>query len=88
MEAIPGDLDRPSPSGTATAPAVARRLLAAHAFANWTAHLGRGLRTWHRSLEAVSALLASGYDVRQTDLLLRHLADPSELAEIWSRAEG
>src|SRR5690606_9444972 len=29
---------------------VHRRMLAAHAFANWTAHLGEGLRTWLRSI--------------------------------------
>jgi len=64
-----------------------RHVLAAHAFANWTAHLGRGLRSWLRSIEAAYALLQSGYGVRHTDLLLRHLADPRALAERWSAAE-
>jgi hypothetical protein len=63
------------------------RVLAAHAFANWTAHMGRGLRTWLRSLEAVHASIASGFDVAQVDLLLRHLADPAELARAWSEVE-
>ena len=51
LSAIPADL-RPSrlerldaPSATAV-----RAFLAAHAFANWTAHLGQGLRSWLRSL--------------------------------------
>src|SRR5262249_1067255 len=30
---------------------ILRHFLAAHAFANWTAHLGQGLRTWLRSVE-------------------------------------
>ena len=87
LSAIPADL-RParverldSPSATA-----ARAFLAAHAFANWTAHLGQGLRSWLRSLEAAWALV-NELGVRQTDLILRHLADPNELANVWSRAE-
>jgi hypothetical protein len=35
----------------------------------------------------VYALLESGYDVGQTDLVLRHLAEPQALAEIWSNAD-
>jgi hypothetical protein len=66
---------------------VIRRFLLAHAFANWTAHLGHGLRTWLQSLIAPWALLEAGLGVRQADLLLRHLADPSALAERWSAAE-
>jgi hypothetical protein len=66
---------------------VVRRFLAAHAFASWTLHMGRGLRTWLRSLEAADALLSSGYGVRGADRLLRHLADPAALARHWSRAE-
>jgi hypothetical protein len=66
---------------------VARRFLAAHAFGNWTAHLGRGLRSWLRSIESAAALLELGLGVRQTDLLLRHLAEPQMLADAWSRAE-
>ena len=67
--------------------AVVRRLLAAHAFANWTAHLGRGLRTWLRSVEAPFVLLMSDLDVRQVDLQLRHLAEPKELAKVWNTAD-
>jgi Fe-S-cluster containining protein len=64
----------------------ARRFLAAHAFANWTAHLGTGLRAWLRSIEAAHALLLTGDDVRQADLKLRHLCDPNDLARRWSHA--
>jgi Fe-S-cluster containining protein len=64
-----------------------RHFLAAHAFASWTAHLGRGLRTWMRSIEAAYALVQSGRTMRQADLILRHLADPRLLAERWSAAE-
>jgi hypothetical protein len=88
--AIPDDL-RPSTMGTGTAAALApgahRRLLAAHAFANWTAHLGRGLRSWLRSVEAAHALIARGLGPGDADLLLRHLADPRTLADGWSEAE-
>ena len=87
LSAIPADL-RPSrferldaPSATAV-----RAFLAAHAFANWTAHLGQGLRSWLRSLQAALSLV-NELGVRQADLLLRHLADPNELATVWSRAE-
>ena len=86
--AIPGDLATPSPSGAVVTPAIARRLLAAHAFGNWTAHLGGGLRSWLRSLEAVHALIRAGFDVGQVDLLIRHLADPTALANSWSVAES
>ena len=64
--------------------AVARRFLAAHAFANWTIHTGGTLRTWLRSIEAAHALLLAGAGVRQADLLLRHLADPRALARALS----
>jgi hypothetical protein len=64
-----------------------RRLLIAHAFASWTGQLGQGIRTWLRSLEAADALIEAGLGVRETDLLLRHLADPAELARRWSDAE-
>ena len=60
-------------------PGVLARFLAAHAFASWTAHQGTGLHAWLRSLE-VASVLAEDFGVRQADLLLRHLADPSELA--------
>jgi hypothetical protein len=59
------------------------RFLAAHAFGNWTMHLGNGLRSWQRSLEAAHALAVSGLGIGPTDLILRHLADPVELAEVW-----
>lgn len=64
-----------------------RRFLVSHAFANWTMHLGQGLRTWLRSIEAANALLESGLDVREADLRLRHLADPTALARAWTGAE-
>jgi hypothetical protein len=67
--------------------AVVKRFLAAHAFANWTAHLGRGLRTWLRSVETPFVLLMSRLDVREVDLRLRHLAEPQALATMWSKAE-
>ena len=87
LAAIPGDL-RPEQVDHAGPPSVtaARAFLAAHAFANLTAHLGLGLRSWLRSLEATLALVNS-LGVRQTDLLLRHLADPNALARTWSRVE-
>jgi hypothetical protein len=66
---------------------VLSRLLAAHAFASWTAHLGDGLRSWLRSLDAVRALARDGYTPGAIDLLLRHLADPRALAHTWSAAE-
>lgn len=64
-----------------------RRLLACHAFASWTAHLGAGLRTWLRSLETVVFLLDEGWTIRDVDLWLRHFADPRRLARTWSAAE-
>jgi len=81
LRAVPADTSRgyfpalPRPDGR-----VARRFLAAHAFANWTIHLGGDLRTWLRSLEAAEALLDAGAGVRHADLLLRHLVDPRRLA--------
>jgi hypothetical protein len=91
IDAVPGDL-RPHPPqfrfDTPRPPEnVIRNFLAAHAFANWTAHLGEGLRTWLRSIEAAFALVELGCGVRQADLLLRHLADPHRLARVWSQAE-
>jgi hypothetical protein len=64
-----------------------RRFLACHAFANWTAHLGAGLRTWLRSLETVVFLLDEGWTIREIDEWLRHWADPRMLARVWSAAE-
>jgi Fe-S-cluster containining protein len=57
-----------------TASRVHIAFLAAHAFANWTAHLGDDLRGWWRSIEAAHILLGGGLSVRDVDLLLRHLA--------------
>jgi hypothetical protein len=89
LAAIPTTLRPAIRSARASAPAdrTVSRLLAAHAFANWTAHLGRGLRTWLRSVEAPLVLIQSGLDVRTVDLWLRHLVDPKPLAETWSRSE-
>lgn len=66
---------------TPTSPGTAVRFLAAHAFANWTAHLGQGLRSWLRSLEAAMALLDAGAGIRHADFLLRHLIEPRLFAE-------
>lgn len=88
LEAIPHDI-RPTTLTTHTytrAPAH-RRFVIAHAFASWTAHLGLGLRSWLRGLHAADALVRAGLGVGQADLLLRHLADPYELAGRWSEAE-
>jgi Fe-S-cluster containining protein len=54
---------------------IARRFLAAHAFANWAIHLGTGLDSWIQSIETAYAFLQSGAGVRHTDLVLRHLKD-------------
>jgi Fe-S-cluster containining protein len=91
IAAIPSELNapdvaRPNESGSPRVRAV-HRFLAAHAFANWTAHLGLGLRTWLRSIDAADALLRTGRTFRETDLILRHLADPKILAERWSAGE-
>ncbi|MGE3345475.1 MAG: YkgJ family cysteine cluster protein [Vicinamibacterales bacterium] len=74
--------------GDAPSPRVAGRLLAAHAFANWTAYSGRGLRAWYRSIEGAAALLAATGDVGAVDLVLRHLADSSALIARWNQAEA
>jgi Fe-S-cluster containining protein len=88
IDAIPAGLRTPEAAGRPRpADHVARRFLAAHAFASWTLPLGGGLRTWLRGLEAADALLDAGYGVSGADLLLRHLADPAALARRWSRAE-
>jgi hypothetical protein len=63
------------------------RFLACHAFANWTTHLGAGLRTWLRSLETVVFLIEEGWEIREIDEWLRHWADPRLLARVWSSAE-
>jgi hypothetical protein len=86
---IPPELRPKEPMllGGAASPTAHRRFLLAHAFGNWTAQLGQGLRSWLRSLEAADALVAMGAGVRHADLLLRHLADSFELARRWSAAE-
>ena len=66
---------------TTTASRTHIAFLAAHAFANWTAHLGDDLRVWWRSIEAAHVLLSDGLSVRDVDLLLRHLADPHALTK-------
>jgi Fe-S-cluster containining protein len=90
MSAIPLERRRDaSLSGQSrrASPDIEKRFLAAHAFASWTAYLGRGLRSWFRGVEAASALLAAGCDAGQADLLLRHLADTPLLVEAWNQAE-
>jgi hypothetical protein len=64
-----------------------RRFLACHIFANWTAHLGSGLRTWLRSLETVVFLLEEGWTISEVDVWLRHFADPRRLVAAWRDAE-
>ncbi len=57
-----------------TSEAVARRFLAAHAFANWRVHeKDGGLGAWLRSIETAHAFLSAGAGVRHADLVLRHL---------------
>jgi hypothetical protein len=88
LDAIPPELRAESGRLKADGPRppanVVSNFLAAHAFANWTAHLGEDLLTWQRSIEAAFALVELGGGVRQADLLLRHLADPHRLARVWS----
>jgi len=82
LSAMPADL-RPSRAATERSHVkdeVARRFVAAHAFANWAIHLGDGLRAWRASVETAFILLDAGLDVRTADLWLRHLADPAALA--------
>jgi Fe-S-cluster containining protein len=61
-----------------------RRFLAAHAFANWTVHLGDGLWPWWRSVETAAAFIDAGAGVRHADLVLRHLIDPKAFASALS----
>jgi hypothetical protein len=67
LTAIPPDL-RPMriERSDSPSPAVVRAFLAAHAFANWTAHLGHGLRSWLRSLEAALSLVNPLASARRT----------------------
>jgi len=92
IDAVPSDLRGSIPDihrrdATLPEPSILKRYLAAHAFANWTAHLGRGLRSWLRSVEVAYALVRCGGDVRGADLILRHLADPARLAAGCSRSD-
>jgi Fe-S-cluster containining protein len=93
MAAVPAAL-RPDPllpgaAGNAqTSMHVRRNFVLAHAFANWTAHLGEGLRSWLASVEASDVLCVdAGLGPARTDLLLRHLAHAEHLADAWSLAE-
>lgn len=87
-EAIPAGLSRPLlRRADQASDRVVRRFLASHAFANWTAHLGQGLRTWLRSIETAYAFVALGIGPAQADLILRHLADGQALTAVWARAE-
>jgi hypothetical protein len=91
LATVPGHEHPPTPvpsAGGPLSPDATRRFLAAHAFANWTAHLGPGLRTWRRSIETAHAFVIGGWTAGDADLWLRHLTDPTALAEVWSRAEA
>lgn len=90
LAAIPADIrpaGAPGRKAELSSSSAHRDFLIAHAFASWSAHLGQGLRTWLRAIEAADALIASGFDAGTADLWLRHLADPWALAEVWSEAE-
>jgi hypothetical protein len=92
LDAVPAEMRAEAAAAaartsTGTGTSAHLRFLAAHAFANWTAHQGRGLRSWLRSIEAAHALVVSGLGVGDADLLLRHLCDQDALARTWSRAE-
>jgi len=67
--------------------AVMRRYLAAHAFANWAAYQGEGVRTWFRAVETAACVLIRTSDPGRSDLLLRHLVDTAALIRRWHRAE-
>ncbi len=87
--AVPGDFADAMPSAVSnaapSAPALTR-FLAAHAFANWTPHLGGGLRSWLRSVEVAFALATSS-GARDADLVLRHLIEPRKFAARCALAE-
>jgi len=92
LDAIPPGLRSATPACphedvTELPPAVLNRYLAAHAFANWTVHLGCGLRSWLRSIEVALALVRTGCGIGDADLILRHLADPAALGSACSPAE-
>lgn len=80
LEAVPSDFNGQARAALArrtstTAPRAHIAFLAAHAFANWSAHLGDDLRDWWRSIEAAHVLIDAGLSVRDVDLLLRHLTE-------------
>ncbi|HUR20028.1 MAG TPA: hypothetical protein VMZ90_04415 [Vicinamibacterales bacterium] len=74
--------------GTRLDEAIAGRFLSAHAFANWAAYQGEGLRTWFRAVETAAAVLSRTADPGRADLLLRHLSDSTALIDRWRRAEA
>jgi hypothetical protein len=76
-----------SKGNRACSDAVSRRYLAAHAFANWAAYQGEGLRTWFRAIETAASLLRHTADPGRADLVLRHLADSTALVRRWNQAE-
>jgi hypothetical protein len=85
LHCVPAELRPAALPGAPAEPAVRTRFLAAHAFGNWTAHLGDGLQAWLRSIDAADELAAT-IGVRDADHLLRHLADPWLLAKRYSAA--
>jgi Fe-S-cluster containining protein len=91
-DAIPPELrasaDVPLTDDPAMRDGVLARFVAAHAFANWTAHLGTGLRTWLESIKAAYAVAVHTSSVRRADLMLRHLADMDQLTKAWGAAES
>ncbi|MSO49326.1 MAG: hypothetical protein EXQ49_05400 [Acidobacteria bacterium] len=66
---------------------VMRRYLAAHAFANWTAYQGEGLRAWYRAVETAACLLVHTANPSRADLILRHLADADAFTAMCNMAE-
>lgn len=75
------------PAGPPVGDTVLRRYLAAHAFANWAAYQGEGVRTWFRAVETAACVLSRTSDPGRADLLLRHLVDTAALIRRWHRAE-
>ncbi len=76
-----------TPTGRPVSDRVMRRYLAAHAFANWAAYLGEGLRTWYRAVDTAGCLLIHTADPGRADLILRHLADSGTLIDRWNQSE-
>jgi Fe-S-cluster containining protein len=86
-EGLRASADAPQIDDGTLEPRVLKHFLAAHAFANWTAHLGTGLRTWLRSIQAAYAAAVHTSSVRGADLMLRHLADLNRLTTSWGCVE-